>query len=349
MSSCEIESFSPFVVFGASKSGTTWLQKMLDLHPEIRCHFQLPIFPIRGANIWFNAPGVYFVGKSPFKDVFPNKREEQLYFAYLEYLKKLNFTNKSFLEKIHNFGANDVRSRIEKLHAHILRIITVSILCDDSGKKIFGTKSYIDLETLFWVFPDAKLIHIVRDGRDVAVSKRFHYYRMGGYYLGDEKNILYYFLDWFKPTRILLNRVREKYGWFINNWFELDKNRRLFHKKILEKITREWKAVVEYILEYEKRYPQNVLRIRYEDLITNTPQELKKILEFLGANSHSDIVSQLVEETSFKKLKRSNDSFYRKGQSGDWKNYFNKKDKKIFKQIAGDLLIELGYEKDYNW
>ena len=40
---------------------------------------------------------------------------------------------------------------------------------------------------------------------------------------------------------------------------------------------------------------------------------------------------------------------FRTGQIGSWKYYFNKKHKKVFKKIAGQLLIDLGYEKDFEW
>ena len=34
-----------FVVTGASKSGTTWLQKLIHSHPNAYCEFQYPIIP----------------------------------------------------------------------------------------------------------------------------------------------------------------------------------------------------------------------------------------------------------------------------------------------------------------
>ena len=37
------------------------------------------------------------------------------------------------------------------------------------------------------------------------------------------------------------------------------------------------------------------------------------------------------------------------GQIGTWKKYFTSEQKKIFKKYAGQLLIDLGYEKDFNW
>ena len=50
-----------------------------------------------------------------------------------------------------------------------------------------------------------------------------------------------------------------------------------------------------------------------------------------------------------KEGEENNNSFLRKGIVGDWKNYFNKESKKVFKEYAGRELIKLGYEKDFKW
>ena len=40
---------------------------------------------------------------------------------------------------------------------------------------------------------------------------------------------------------------------------------------------------------------------------------------------------------------------FRKGKSGGWVNAFSRENKALFKETAGELLIKLGYEKDYEW
>ncbi len=40
---------------------------------------------------------------------------------------------------------------------------------------------------------------------------------------------------------------------------------------------------------------------------------------------------------------------FRSGKTGEWKKYFTDEHKKIFKEVAGDLLVKLGYEKDNAW
>ncbi|MCU0443633.1 MAG: sulfotransferase domain-containing protein [Microscillaceae bacterium] len=70
----------------------------------------------------------------------------------------------------------------------------------------------------------------------------------------------------------------------------------------------------------------------------------------------SRYLKKINDQLSFEKLsggrKTGNEnikSHYRKGQAGDWKNYFKEEHKIIFKEKYGDLLIKLGYEKDLHW
>jgi hypothetical protein len=40
---------------------------------------------------------------------------------------------------------------------------------------------------------------------------------------------------------------------------------------------------------------------------------------------------------------------FRKGRIGDWANHFTPRHKEAFKEVAGRLLIDLGYERDLDW
>ncbi|OIJ18549.1 hypothetical protein BKP45_19090 [Anaerobacillus alkalidiazotrophicus] len=40
---------------------------------------------------------------------------------------------------------------------------------------------------------------------------------------------------------------------------------------------------------------------------------------------------------------------FRKGQLGNWREEFDQEIKQAFKHVAGDILIQLGYEKDDKW
>jgi len=40
---------------------------------------------------------------------------------------------------------------------------------------------------------------------------------------------------------------------------------------------------------------------------------------------------------------------WRKGVVGDWRTYFTEETKERFKAMAGELLVELGYERGTGW
>ena len=100
----------------------------------------------------------------------------------------------------------------------------------------------------------------------------------------------------------------------------------------------------------------NYAEVRYEDLLENTEEETGRLLEFLGVDAGKESVRRCIEAASFEKMsggrkpgEEDPDSFYRKGIAGDWKNVFTGRDRQVFKEAAGDLLIKLGYEKDNDW
>jgi hypothetical protein len=40
---------------------------------------------------------------------------------------------------------------------------------------------------------------------------------------------------------------------------------------------------------------------------------------------------------------------FRAGKTGEWRKHFSADHKNKFKEIAGDLLVRLGYEEDQGW
>ena len=71
--------------------------------------------------------------------------------------------------------------------------------------------------------------------------------------------------------------------------------------------------------------------------------EMRKIANALGMNCTNAYLKRVYEK-SF-----GSGRFFFKGKVGSWKEYFNEEHKAVVKEEIGDLLIELGYENDYNW
>jgi hypothetical protein len=40
---------------------------------------------------------------------------------------------------------------------------------------------------------------------------------------------------------------------------------------------------------------------------------------------------------------------FRSGKTGGWREHFTDEHKKLFKEVAGDLLVRLGYERSNDW
>jgi hypothetical protein len=106
-----------------------------------------------------------------------------------------------------------------------------------------------------------------------------------------------------------------------------------------------------------------IIVVRYEKLVDDPQIELSRVLEYLKLNLPDGLISAIIKRNQFERLSRGRKfwdksrrrgqadprSHFRKGIVGDWINYLNESQKILFKEVAGDKLIELGYENDLNW
>lgn len=341
--------FNPFVVFGASKSGTTWLQRLIDYHPECRCHFQTLILPFpkkeKTKNNQYTA--IYNGKQSPFRGVFKSELEEKQYHWKNELLAQQTFLTRNYISTL----VRD-KEKAEYLSEYIkplIRATIQSILVDDGGaKKAYGTKAYTDLEQLLHIFPNAKIITIIRDGRDVVVSKRFHALRMKVFFHGDEKYHFHYLWNKSVFLRKVLSKLNQKWIFLNEKHFKnLNESRNLLSSEALKKYTTEWASIVEYILKVQKTHPENILSIHYSKLYNQTEEELHRVFDFLGVQASEGLLKEIIRSSQLPQKEK--DSFFRKGGSGDWKNYFVENHKSIFKELAGSTLIQLGFEQNDDW
>lgn len=106
----------------------------------------------------------------------------------------------------------------------------------------------------------------------------------------------------------------------------------------------------------------DALFIKYEELLADPLPYFKQVLTHLGIPDKNNLAEMIVEHNRFERLsagkriwqtrkpgQEKKDSHFRKGITGDWKNYLTEAHIKRFKEVAGQQLIELGYEKDLNW
>jgi hypothetical protein len=92
-----------------------------------------------------------------------------------------------------------------------------------------------------------------------------------------------------------------------------------------------------------------VLAVHFEDLIHDRAAVLNRITDHLLARVLLQAPRQLILDSLESSINPARSPTFRSGKTGEWKKYFSDEHKKIFKNVAGNLLVKLGYETDNDW
>lgn len=276
-----------FFVFGAPKSGTTWLQTALNAHPQIVCagegHFvdQLAVKLSRVFREYFDHQAVVDQNVYEGRGHYRHSRHED--FDFLLSLTVLN-----------------AFSRLEQPPGTLF-----------IGDKTPATVSY--LRVLKRLFPEAKFLNIVRDGRDTLVSTFKHVERV---------------VRAKAEPREVSEFLREKTKMYCERWV-----------RSLEEAD-----------AFAQQNPGALHTVRYEDLKTDFATAFSTVLGFLGAERGDGVLAHCEAESSFKRLSGGREAgqedpnaFVRKGVVGDWRNNLAPEQLEVFYEVAGDWLRRLDY------
>jgi len=317
-----------FFVVGYQKSGTTWLMQMLDSHPEILC---------RGEGRPFGR----------------NFRQEHLKQRKASYPPTSLYNAMMSSEDLRYWVERSVWSKDGDAEEHLAKLTGLAVgyfltrRLAGTGKRLVGDKTVLlsaeIVREIGAVCPGARVIHIIRDGRDVAVSATHHGWNQAEDLGGTHK---------ITPDQLA---KREAYRKDPRGLLRTDDG--IFPEFELEKSAAKWGARVGKTVRDGPALlgADYYAEVRYEDLLEKPEEELGRLLGFLGADASGPTVRRCVRAASFERLAGGRSrgqeaaSFFRKGVAGDWKNVFTERNKQDFKAAAGDLLIELGYEEDGDW
>ena len=95
---------------------------------------------------------------------------------------------------------------------------------------------------------------------------------------------------------------------------------------------------------------KNMMCIRFEDLINDRDATLNAMLDEIESTGyriptpHEKALSILVNA-----IQPNKSHTFRSGKTGGWREHFTEEHRKLFKDVAGDLLVKLGYEKNNDW
>src|SRR6188474_385069 len=218
----EIRQFFPrdkFFIFGHARSGTTLLMRLARLHPEVHCNYQAHFFTRR--------PLLKSLVDSP-------EAEEWL-------TRKSNRWNQG-----------------RDLSPLVLRAAADFIMERDAareGKMIVGDKSPSStihgqaVRDMHSIYPDAKLVYIVRDGRDVLISERFRNFVEESKFLSAE-------------DKSIIDELRKDPTQFMNG------SRSIFTEIFIRRVAKGWVANLnETEAEGKRLYGERYFSLRYEDLL----------------------------------------------------------------------------------
>lgn len=142
--------------------------------------------------------------------------------------------------------------------------------------------------------------------------------------------------------------VPEDYSW--NDYFD--------EMVLHDTLYKGWFNYTKEFLEAVDKNPTNIIHLLYEDILKNPTKELTRLAEFLEIPKNENLVAGVVDKCSFNKLKENKvmpfrvkgkpSSLFRKGQIGDWKNWFtvtqNEQFDAIYRNEMKDVNISFSYE-----
>ena len=101
--------------------------------------------------------------------------------------------------------------------------------------------------------------------------------------------------------------------------------------------------------------PDQFHEVRYEDLNREPNAVLTRVLDFYQIRLDPKKIASMVDHVASKTKYdlsanlRGRKGTARKGIVGDWRHHFTDEQVRLFKELCGDFLIQLGYEKDLSW
>jgi Sulfotransferase family len=282
---------NPFVfIVGCLRSGTTLLRRMVDAHPHLAIIHETEWVPR-----WFEKG----IGITPDGLVTPELIDRLLEFRKFADLRIGREELESLLEGGEPLSYSSFVSGIFDLYGKA------------QGKRLVGEKSpgYVRyLRTLHHLWPEAKFVHLIRDGRDVCLSV----------------------MNWKKA-----GRTAGRYA----PWAEDPISTAALWWEWHVRLGREAGASLGPVLYHE---------IRYESLLAQPEDECRALCAFLGIPYDGAMLRYHEGRTRHEPGLDAKAAWLPITSGlRDWRSEIPAEDLERFEAIVGDLLSELGYPRAF--
>lgn len=288
-----INSDNPFLfACGVPRSGTTLLQRMLNNHPELAVANDSHFIP-RALELTDKS----LVGLAKSGQTIPLTPD------LVENLKNYHRFHRLKISDPEFEAIREQSTTYQQLVAGLY-----NCFAQHEGKRLAGEKTpdYLRrISLLHGLFPNAKLIHLFRDGRNVALS----------------------LLEWATPTkgpgRIALwekSPVAVSALWW--RWMVME--------------SRTQASAID---------PACRMELRYEDLVSNPEENMHDVCEFLGIDFSRDMIEyHKGKAKSDQRLSAKKAWLAPKAGLRDWKTMMVADQIELFEALAGEALEAFGYQ-----
>ncbi len=281
----------PIFIVGSGRSGTTVLYNILSLHKEV---------------CWFSN----FTDRNPEKSWLPvlnravqwpiigNQVKHRITHKITPSIRpsegEVVYRNCGFVDD-RKMEANELTSEMAScFKTHVADHVRLT------GKSRFISKRTANnqrIQLIAKMFPDAYFVHIIRDGRAVANSL--------------------FRVPWWREIDI----------WWLegkaDKWDEMG-------REPIELCAQQWKRDVEEILNNRHLFGDRYLELNYEQLVTDAPATLKRIMQFCELSVYPDFFDYLPNNL--------------KNMNYKWDKNLSAQQKQVVETSIGNFLVELGYE-----
>jgi len=254
--------------------------------------------------------------------------------------------------------ADDATSEVKQYIRGAFRLYQEKTGCDWIIDK--SPRNSLKIPFLKEVFPSAKFIHLIRDGRDTILSINREWERRDQL-IGDQKRlfetlkVIMRFANRQTLNRhkfaalnfetgglrdrmtgkMFLHKLRwgNRIGWGprFQGWQDM-----IDKLSLLEFTTQQWLHCVRSILDFEGIFlPGSFHTLGYENFLKDPPGELQSLTEFLEINPDKNLFAQMPE------LNRTN--------FGKWETAFSQDEKALIGPTITPLLKKLSYVNDGSW
>ncbi|MDG1875013.1 MAG: sulfotransferase domain-containing protein [Mariniblastus sp.] len=292
-------------IVSAPRSGSTWLTTALNGHPDIFGTEQRLFGDF--CEVWQNNDGT-----STPRITFDKyaKSFGQHYFY-------------QFMNRDYGAFVDDFKKSFVNFLCYFAGARTGKDVIVDKITPYPGT-AHIVVQEIRRLFPEAKIIHLVRDGRDVLTSGTFDWLLKDAE--GTERYEFY-----FKPIPGM-------------------RLERFFDAKVIKKWAANWGETIDVFADDKPDH-----RITYEEMKEDMAESLKNVFEVLGVESNNEIAQHCEDSATFEQIsgrppgQEEPTAKARKGVVGDWENYFTLADGELFDALAGEQMALMGYESNSDW